>query len=170
MCSEKCTSSTSVPPQIALSHFSTRPRSQESRFCPLPVLMVASMHVHVGYIEWERWTFCFSVHVQLRASRIIALRSLACWGALVALSTSLSGLAYPRRTVSINGGGGAGAHLFQSPPSCSSWVCFSQLRSVCITSEKKVQRNRRSLRISDEEGFHLECGSVSFEEAKTHKP
>lgn len=132
-----CTSSTSIPPQIALSHFSTRPRSQESRFCPLPVLMVASMHVHVGYIEWERWSFCFSVHVQLRADRIIALRSLACWGALVALSTSLSGLAYPRRTVSINRGGGAGAHLFQSPPSCSTWVCFPQLHSEFVSSLRR---------------------------------
>lgn len=74
---KKC--STSIQPQIALSHFSSRPRSQKSRFCPLPVLLGASTHVRVGYTEWDTSRFCFSVHVQLRPDRIIALPSLACW-------------------------------------------------------------------------------------------
>lgn len=109
--------------------------------------------------------------MQLRPDRIIAVRSLACWGALVALSTSLSGLAYPRRTVSINGGGGAGADLFQSPPSCSTWVCFPNLHSEFdLNPEEKLRQNLRPLGISHGNRFNLECGSVSFEEDKTHKP
>lgn len=124
-------------PRAVLSHVSTRPRSQKSSICLLPVPVVASMHVHVGYIEWDRWRFCFPVHVQLRPDSIIAPQSLACWRgeALVALSTSLSGLAYPQRTVSISqGGGGPEPTSSKARQVVPTWACFPEFHSVCLVS------------------------------------
>lgn len=117
---------------------STRPRSQKSRICPLPVPVVASMHVHVGYIEWDRWRFCFPVHVQLRPDSIIAPQSLACWGGGSRGSQHFSfrpGLP-SAHCQHQPGGWGTRADLFQSPPSCShlgvfSWISFS-LFGLCL--------------------------------------